>query len=629
MINSNNTQRNSDHDFTKLWKRILGNQGGVESKEQFIFDNDTKKLSAGSDIATAYILCTRPASNPIPNQKFLAQFEFTGSLDFLNITNGDKIFIEIKENLVKDPTLIEDLDSQTNYNQGLGIWEIKIAKNYPNHSNYLKLYEWNDGQLVDLRKAISLPAIDEVAQRTDSLEEKMTTAEGKIEKLEEAGGNENFSKKWLIGASYEDWDTLYMNRILQIYETSQQRSIVDSSYEKVYFIWMANWVGFDKISFPIYRLNNPMDWISLEIRNVVPHEWNSDIKHKPWQIVYATGQILPADIDTTAKMIEIILNAEVKLEKGALLAFVLKKNSPIYNNDQYIVRYGIMKKKWELGINCYMWINSNGLPVILWWWVSCVCSWIEQECYTKSKINLNKANLKSPFRLNSGASNYVAQQELWTIGVGKYRAIVYIQYTNHSPQGNTFELKLNGVKIKQLPNPTNTNNQTFDLWEIEILTNGMLSISCKMNTSSSGYYLQWEVRLENLVSEECDIEYIPEQVSPIGTKQKLLYYGMVNNKWKELYTKDYQKWFIAEISATGSGETKNMIIPSPWIVILSAWTDYKRVSCDIDGITIIELYHSNSWTVKETITVPVKWGEMIEVKKRDYSGGASAKFISL
>jgi len=47
--------------------------------------------------------------------------------------------------------------------------------------------------------------------------------------------------------------------------------------------------------------------------------------------------------------------------------------------------------------------------------------------------------------------------------VGKYRAIVYIQYTNHPPQGNTFELKLNGVKIKQLPNPTNTNNQTFDL----------------------------------------------------------------------------------------------------------------------------------------------------------------------
>lgn len=199
MINSNNTQRNSDHDFTKLRKRILGNQGGVESKELFIFDNDTKKLSAGSDIATAYILCTRPASNPIPNQKFLAQFEFTGSLDFLNITNGDKIFIEIKENLVKDPTLIEDLDSQTNYNQGLGIWEIKIAKNYPSHSNYLKLYEWNEGKLVDLRKAISLPALDEVAQRTTTLESKVDKSEKKIEKLEEHGASSCLEYHWIFG----------------------------------------------------------------------------------------------------------------------------------------------------------------------------------------------------------------------------------------------------------------------------------------------------------------------------------------------------------------------------------------------------------------------------------------------
>lgn len=59
-----------------------------------------------------------------------------------------------------------------------------MAKNYPSHSNYLKLYEWNDGKLIDLRKVISLPAIDEVAQKTSILEEKLSTAEGKIEQIE-------------------------------------------------------------------------------------------------------------------------------------------------------------------------------------------------------------------------------------------------------------------------------------------------------------------------------------------------------------------------------------------------------------------------------------------------------------
>ena len=64
-----------------------------------------------------------------------------------------------------------------------------MAKNYPSHSNYLKLYEWNEGKLVDLRKAISLPALDEVAQRTTTLESKVEKSEKKIEKLEEHGAS--------------------------------------------------------------------------------------------------------------------------------------------------------------------------------------------------------------------------------------------------------------------------------------------------------------------------------------------------------------------------------------------------------------------------------------------------------
>lgn len=60
-----------------------------------------------------------------------------------------------------------------------------MAKNYPSHSNYLKLYEWNEGKLVDLRKAISLPALDVVASKTAALESKVEKTEKKIEKLEE------------------------------------------------------------------------------------------------------------------------------------------------------------------------------------------------------------------------------------------------------------------------------------------------------------------------------------------------------------------------------------------------------------------------------------------------------------
>lgn len=185
MINSNNTQKNSDYDFSKITKWLLGNKGGVEASSMFTWDNTSKRLSAGADIATAYVLCTRATSSPIPNQKFLAQFEFTGYLDFLNSTDGDKIFVEIKENLIKDPSLIEDIDSNTSYAQGLGIGEIKIAKSYPSHSNYLPLWEIQGGQAVDKRKVISIPALDEVSQRTSTLEAKVQRAEGSISTLQE------------------------------------------------------------------------------------------------------------------------------------------------------------------------------------------------------------------------------------------------------------------------------------------------------------------------------------------------------------------------------------------------------------------------------------------------------------
>ena len=209
MINSNKTQLNSDYDFSMLRKWLLWNQGGVESKTHFSFDVSTKRLTAGADIAVAYILCTRPSSSPIPNQQFLAHFEFTGTLDFLNITDGDKIFIEIKENLIKDPTLIEDLDVETNYTQGLGIGEIKMSKNYPGHNNYLKLYEWNWGKLVDHRKEISIPALDSVSQRTTTLEEKVSQAEEKVGKLEEAGTPDHLEELIMIWEVYWVWDHYY------------------------------------------------------------------------------------------------------------------------------------------------------------------------------------------------------------------------------------------------------------------------------------------------------------------------------------------------------------------------------------------------------------------------------------
>ena len=181
MINSNNTQINSDYDFSMLRKKILGWESGILKAGDFFLDKNNRRLSAVSPIAEAVILCTRTTSYPIGNQTFYAHFQFTGTIENIAIDEGTKIFIEIKENLILDPSLISDSDGRSDYAKWFWIGEIKIAKSYPSHSNYLPLWEIQGGQAVDKRKVISMPALDEVSQRTTTLEEKFEIAKPGID----------------------------------------------------------------------------------------------------------------------------------------------------------------------------------------------------------------------------------------------------------------------------------------------------------------------------------------------------------------------------------------------------------------------------------------------------------------
>lgn len=335
MINSNKTQLNSDYDFSMLRKWLLWNQGGVESKTHFSFDVSTKRLSAGADIAVAYILCTRPSSSPIPNQQFLAHFEFTGTLDFLNITDGDKIFIEIKENLIKDPTLIEDLDIETNYAQGLGIGEIKMAKNYPGHNNYLKLYEWNWGKLVDHRKEISLPALDSVAERTTTLESKLQTQEQKVGKLEEAGTPDHLSLKEIIGEKYKASDLLTRAYLplsansdipLNFWETAENKELhiqrISSGHTD------------NKIKIKLKKKWNPTSNVTIEVRKGVKVE-SGDTVYRYGGEVLATATIQANQITTARKEFTATLDKSPLLARGELYSVVVKCQGSVYHNADF------------------------------------------------------------------------------------------------------------------------------------------------------------------------------------------------------------------------------------------------------------------------------------------------------
>lgn len=335
MINSNKTQLNSDYDFSMLRKWLLWNQGGVESKTHFSFDVSTKRLSAGADIAVAYILCTRPSSSPIPNQQFLAHFEFTGTLDFLNITDGDKIFIEIKENLIKDPTLIEDLDVETNYAQGLGIGEIKIAKNYPGHNNYLKLYEWNWGKLVDHRKEISLPALDSVSQRTTTLEEKVSQAEEKVEKLEEFGTPDHLWIKAIVAEAFKENDEAYEYHLPLASEVASDCPIWETNLTKgIHIPRVSTGVSFNTLELYLKKVWEPSQNLEVEIRKAkkVSSLW---LEFVVGNEVLATGSVRYSEITTAYQMKTITLSKEISVAKDEFIIIVLKQQGGTVNGSNY------------------------------------------------------------------------------------------------------------------------------------------------------------------------------------------------------------------------------------------------------------------------------------------------------
>lgn len=141
MINSNNTQLNSDYDYSRLLRHLLGDQDWVlfsdlSSKPEFDIDLGTWEIASW----TAIILCTRTASQPIANQKFYALFQSDAAVT-VDVSVWQKIFIEIDDTLVQDPTLIDDTPPSTSYARGLNIGQIKSETSYPSHGNYIKLWE--------------------------------------------------------------------------------------------------------------------------------------------------------------------------------------------------------------------------------------------------------------------------------------------------------------------------------------------------------------------------------------------------------------------------------------------------------------------------------------------------------
>ena len=384
MIDSNKTQLNSDYDYSMLRKWALGNKGGLLKKSDFIFDKSKGELSAGSEIAEAVILCKRPTSYPIQNQTFLAQFQFTGKLENLQTVEGTKIYIEIKESLIVDPTLIADQPGSTNFAKGFDIGEIKATPEWPSHENYLKLYEISSGEVVDHRKEISLPALESVAKRTTTLESKVEAQGQKVGKLEEAGAPGYLSIKWYSKEDIALWDMVVVDNpnVGELSATIMLNVGDIEENQELHIQRIGSWQQLSSIKIPLQKVGNPSDGLLIQVMESkeVTISWK-----KHWMgsgVVVATATVMARDIPATMTVKDINFSA-VKLELGKKYSVVIKRSGNVINNQNFY-------KIWCLDKRC-----SSSFELVFWGTTPRIKSDFTPTIYAKSSAFLARVFSKN------------------------------------------------------------------------------------------------------------------------------------------------------------------------------------------------------------------------------------------
>ena len=384
MIDSNKTQLNSDYDYSMLRKWALGNKGGLLKKSDFIFDKSKGELSAGSEIAEAVILCKRPTSYPIQNQTFLAQFQFTWKLENLQTVEGTKIYIEIKESLIVDPTLIADQPGSTNFAKGFDIGEIKATPERPSHENFLKLYEISSGEVVDHRKEISIPALDSVSQRTTTLEEKVSQAEEKVEKLEEFGTPDHLWIKAIVAEAFKENDEAYEYHLPLASEVTSDCPIWQTNLTKeIHIPRVSTGVSFNTLELYLKKVGEPSQNLEVEIRKAKKVS-SLGLEFVVGNEVLATGSVRYSEITTAYQMKTVTLSKEISVAKDEFIIIVLKQQGGTVNGSNYFcigvsknpsLGYGVIcveseekQNKTYANVVCNsQWWNTNA---IFWLWGS-------------------------------------------------------------------------------------------------------------------------------------------------------------------------------------------------------------------------------------------------------------------
>lgn len=260
LLDSDNTLKVSDYDYSRFNAWLVDYKSWIlfsnfATKPEFDLDEVTGTISAWS----AVIICNRASSAPIQNEKIMVGFELSWDKEWLTVTAWSKIFIEIQNDKVQDPTLISDPNNTHKYSQWLSLGAVKSAQEWPSHDNYMKLWE-NDAWIWIDHRVAPIPREESIDLSTKSLSElkdwpSETPSNWQLLKWNEASGRyepvsiDVWVEAWFYFGDWSDWDVTITTTVTLTRDmfynnlTITSPGILNTNWYRVLVKWILSWNG--------------------------------------------------------------------------------------------------------------------------------------------------------------------------------------------------------------------------------------------------------------------------------------------------------------------------------------------------------------------------------------------------
>lgn len=241
-------------------------------------------------------------------------------------TSGTKkIWLEIKQEAIDNGLL--------NNEDWTWIAEIKTWPTLPSQ-NFLLLASVAEWVVKDERNLI--PKIQSIAQKTSTLEEKMTTAEGQITQLVESGTPSYLGITGIVWEKYTMEDTLFLQKTPTFTDSAIAINVGDIDKNKeIHIQRIGSWTASNQLKLKMKKFWAPTTSVVVEVRKWVKVDVSDKEAYRYGGEVVATTTITYTQFTTDWKEFTLTLNNQFWSTKGELLDIVVYQQWGIVNSTNY------------------------------------------------------------------------------------------------------------------------------------------------------------------------------------------------------------------------------------------------------------------------------------------------------